>query len=78
MAGRYGPDQLNIALILGGVVCGLIADLTRFLPLTIVAYALIIYALVRLLSRKIEKRRRRKAYLARRRERIKAMLSKKK
>ena len=58
MAGRYGPDQLNIALILGGVVCGLIADLTRFLPLTIVAYALIIYALVRLLSKNIAKRRR--------------------
>ena len=58
MAGRYGPDQLNIALIIAGVVCGIIADITRFMTLTLIAYAAIIYALVRLLSRKIEKRRR--------------------
>ena len=58
MAGRYGPDQLNIALIIAGVVCGVIADITHFMPLTLIAYAAIIYALVRLLSRKIEKRRR--------------------
>ncbi|MBO4830879.1 MAG: hypothetical protein J5569_00215 [Oscillospiraceae bacterium] len=58
MAGRYGPDQLNIALIIAGVICGVIADITRFIPLTIVAYAAIIYALMRLLSRNIEKRRR--------------------
>jgi len=58
MAGRYGPDQLNIALIIAGVVCGLIADFTGFMPLTLISYAAVIYALVRLLSRKIEKRRR--------------------
>ena len=58
MAGRYGPDQLNIALIIAGVVCGVIADITRFIPLTIVAYAAVIYALMRLLSKNIEKRRR--------------------
>lgn len=58
MAGRYGPDQLNIALIIAAVVVGLIADITRFLPLTFASYVLIIYAFVRLLSRNFEKRRR--------------------
>ena len=58
MAGRYGPDQFNIALIIAAVVVGLVADVTRFLPLTVVSYALIIYAFVRLLSRNFEKRRR--------------------
>ena len=36
MAGRYGPDQLNIALIIAGVVCGVIADITHFMPLTLI------------------------------------------
>ena len=51
MYGRYGTDTLNLVLLIAGLVVAFIAQLTRFWPLTFVAYALYIYAIFRMLSR---------------------------
>ena len=62
MAGRYGPDQLYYALFFGAVVfCVVGAVLGRSaagLAVDAAGYGLLIWALVRLFSRKIEARRR--------------------
>lgn len=51
MYGRYGTDTLNLVLLIAGLVVAFIAQLTRFWPLTLVSYALYIYAIFRMFSR---------------------------
>ncbi|MBP5255161.1 MAG: hypothetical protein J6Z23_07275 [Lachnospiraceae bacterium] len=57
MAGRYGRDELGIFLIAAAVVLDLIFVFTGFLPLYIAGFALILYALFRMLSRKVSRRK---------------------
>lgn len=57
MAGRYGGDQLNLALV---VVSLLLSIVIRFIPvpyLSIVSYAPLIWSVYRMLSRNLVKRR---------------------
>ena len=60
MAGRYGTDPLNMAILMAGVVVSLIGAFFRMplvnLLLTAVAYGLMIWAIVRMLSRNTYKR----------------------
>lgn len=55
--GRYGTDPLNQTLLLAGVACCLLSYVDRLRWLVVPAYALLIYSLVRSLSRNLEKRR---------------------
>ena len=57
MSGRYGPDHLSFALIILTVILNLVATFIRFLPIYIVSYIILVYALFRILSRNIKKRR---------------------
>jgi hypothetical protein len=55
MAGRYGPDHLNAAVL---IVALLISIVSRFFtPLIYLSYLLLILAVFRMLSRNIRKRR---------------------
>ena len=60
MAGRYGTDSLNMAILMAGVVVSLIGAFFQLplvnLLLTAVAYGLMIWAIVRMLSRNTYKR----------------------
>lgn len=61
MLGRYGTDKLNMAILTAGVVISVLSMLIRGLPilnwvLTLLAYALLIWALFRTLSRNTYKR----------------------
>lgn len=58
MIGRYGPDQLNITLILFALVIALIARLIGLNFIIYLAYLLLILALFRMFSRNITRRRR--------------------
>ncbi len=58
MIGRYGPDQLNILLLILAVIFGLIASITGLLVFSIISYIIIVLAFFRLLSRNFERRRR--------------------
>jgi len=57
MIGRYGPDHLNIAMIVVSLVISLLGGIIGFTPLTYVSYILLALALFRMLSRNITKRR---------------------
>ena len=60
MAGRYGTDPLNMAILMAGVVVSVIGAFFRMplvnLLLTAVAYGLMIWAIMRMLSRNTYKR----------------------
>ena len=60
MAGRYGTDPLNMAILMAGVVVSVIGAFFRMplvnLLLTAVAYGLMIWAIMRMLSRDTYKR----------------------
>ena len=60
MAGRYGTDRLNMAILMTGVVISLIGTFIRLplvnLLLTAAAYGLMIWAIYRSLSRDTYKR----------------------
>jgi ribosomal protein S27E len=58
MIGRYGPDQLYLAMITSAVVLCLISALTRLQVLNLLALLLMALAVARMLSRRIEQRRR--------------------
>lgn len=60
MAGRYGMDQLGVALLIASLVFVLLG---RFLyaPLSLIALALMALSIYRSYSRQIEKRRRENA-----------------
>lgn len=57
MVGRYGPDHLNIALILFGVILSLVFSLLKLGGLVYVAYLPLVFAIFRMLSRNIPRRR---------------------
>ena len=57
MIGRYGPDHLNIAMIVVSLVLSLIHAITRFPPLMYISYILLALAFFRMLSRNIVRRR---------------------
>ena len=58
MIGRYGPDQLNMAMIIAALIIGLLASLLNVGILSVISYILLILAIIRMLSRKVEARRR--------------------
>lgn len=57
MMGRYGPDQLGLALVIGSLLMSLLSSLTRFGLLGLAGYVLVFFAFFRFLSRNLEKRR---------------------
>ena len=57
MIGRYGPDHLNIAMIILSLVLNLLNMILPFAPLTYLSYAILALALFRMLSRNITRRR---------------------
>lgn len=57
MLGRYGPDQLGIAMIILSLILSLVHSVTRFTPLMFVSYIVLILALFRMLSRNLTRRR---------------------
>ena len=60
MLGRYGTDKLNMAILGAGLICCLLAMVLRLafvdLLLTLLSYALMIWAIFRMLSRNTYKR----------------------
>ena len=58
MAGRYGTDKLNIAILFGGVAFCLLSLLIRKLSLlfTVISYVLLLWAIFRCLSRNTYRR----------------------
>ena len=57
MVGRYGPDQLNVALFIAALILEILGSLFRFFLFSLIAYALLIFAVYRMFSRNIVKRR---------------------
>ena len=57
MVGRYGPDQLNVALLISAVVIGLVASITRLWILSLISYIPLVLGLIRMFSRNIPRRR---------------------
>ena len=57
MIGRYGPDHLNVAMIIVSLVLSLLNVLLGFTPLMYVSYIILALALFRMLSRNITRRR---------------------
>ena len=63
MAGRYGPDQLYFFLFILAVICMIVSRICMSIPALSLAflfagYALLVFALFRMLSRNVYKRRR--------------------
>lgn len=58
MIGRYGVDQFYFALFIGAVLFSLLSAIPGFGFLMLISYAMLGYAVFRLLSRNIAKRRR--------------------
>ena len=58
MMGRYGMDQLNLALVLGAFGLEVVSIFTLHAILSTAAFALLIWELVRTFSRNIAARRR--------------------
>ena len=60
MEGRYGNDKLNIAILVAGVVTGLLSSILPGAPvkmgLWVISYGLMIWAIFRCLSRNTYKR----------------------
>ena len=57
MIGRYGPDQLYLALFILALILGVLATTFDLYFLLLVSYALLIFAIYRFFSRNIVKRR---------------------
>lgn len=58
MIGRYGPDQLNIALLILAVIMGFLGTIFNLLVLTLIGDILLILTLFRMFSKNITARRR--------------------
>lgn len=56
MYGRYGGDQLMIGSLILYFVVSLVSQFTRFWPLMLVAYLILLWSLFRMLSRNTSKR----------------------
>jgi ribosomal protein S27E len=57
MAGRYGPDHLNTALIAVAFIIGLISSVVHVIFIVYLSYAILALAIFRMLSRNIARRR---------------------
>lgn len=57
MIGRYGPDQLNIALLVLAMVLSLVSSITRWGILMILCYVVLILTILRMMSKNINARR---------------------
>lgn len=57
MSGRYGTDDLTYALLILGALLSFINIIIRSVILQLLVYAVIIYAVFRVLSRNLEARR---------------------
>ena len=57
MIGRYGPDHLNVAMIVVSLVLSLLNAILSFAPLMYISYLILALALFRMLSRNITRRR---------------------
>jgi len=57
MSGRYGPDHLNIAMIIVSLVLSLLHAIVGFTPIMYLSYLVLALALFRMLSRNIPRRR---------------------
>ena len=57
MAGRYGGDQLSIALILLGIILTLLGRFTRISLFSFIAYIPLLISIYRMFSKDISKRR---------------------
>ena len=58
MAGRYGQDQLGLCILILAVVCSFFSGFASMGFLILPAYALLIYGIYRMFSKKIAARRR--------------------
>ena len=60
MAGRYGMDKLNMAILWAGVICSLLSAMIRVQPVNLIfwllSYGLMILSIFRILSRNTYKR----------------------
>ena len=57
MVGRYGPDHLNIAMVLASIVFNLVQVAFRLAMLLYLSWAFLALSVVRMLSRNIDQRR---------------------
>jgi len=57
MAGRYGPDHLNVAMIIVSLVLSLIHGIFSLAPIMYISYIILALAVFRMLSRNIARRR---------------------
>ena len=57
MIGRYGPDQLNIALLVLAIILSLVSSFTRWGILMILCYVVLILTILRMMSKNINARR---------------------
>lgn len=56
MAGRYGADQLSLALLVLSIILTLIAQIARLPLLAVISYVPLALCVFRILSRNINKR----------------------
>jgi len=57
MYGRYGPDHLNIAMIIVSLALSLLHGIISIAPIRYLSYLILALALYRMLSRDISRRR---------------------
>ena len=57
MSGRNGSDQLGLALLIAGIVLSLLSNLSGLAILSFLGFALYIWAIFRMFSRNLAKRR---------------------
>ena len=65
MIGRYGADPLSIALLVLGMIISLVCSLAGWIPWSFLAYLPYGFALYRMLSRKLDARRKENAVFLR-------------
>lgn len=70
MAGRYGSDQLSLALMVAYFLLILLANLTRLPLLSYLALGLLVWAFYRIFSRNISRRYRENAWFLARWRRV--------
>ena len=66
MTGRYGSDQLNFALLIFCLLLSFAAQLIGIYALFLVSYIPLIFAIIRMFSRNISKRRAENAWFMKR------------
>ncbi|MBQ4641426.1 MAG: hypothetical protein IJB47_02295 [Oscillospiraceae bacterium] len=75
MLGRYGTDKLNTVILISGVIASLLSMFIKIpvvnLILTVISYALMIWAIYRMLSRNTYKRYQENRKFLRLKERLK-------